>query len=179
MFATHKASGDEEAERTCRKTIVLSAKQIETLVEAIEFDKETLAEVLKRECSVGNGDHLHSVERAGGHLVSTGARAEGLAVEFAAALSEHYQASRDFDSAVSRCGVPPGAYQPASRGPFARAELLLYLETGGALGRATTLETPTQLREHKRASLHHAAEECRAVGIREARRWLGIVEPTH
>jgi hypothetical protein len=173
-ISRHKAAGDEEAELQCRRTIAATAKQIEALKEAIEIDQQTVAAVCARDHSAFNAKRYRTLSSLATAMVNSSATLEQVITQFAAARSQAQEAAAEFEAELSRCSITFDAFLSHATRLDGRVEMLLWLETGGSFGRTRTLETPEQLKQNGRASLHLAATEFRGVALRSARVTLGF-----
>ncbi|HLN48595.1 MAG TPA: hypothetical protein VK251_03715 [Steroidobacteraceae bacterium] len=169
----YRANAEEAAEQQCKRTIATSAKQIEELTSVIAIDQASLEVVLAREVSVGNAKRYRNLETLAAAMVSASGALEDLTIQWAAARSMAREVAAEFESELNRCNVSYDAFLSAATRLDSRAEMLLWVETGGTFGRARTLETPEQIKQNGRASLHLAATEFRGVALRSARMTLG------
>jgi hypothetical protein len=123
-------------------------------------------------------DRFAALQRLRTALILTSESLEGATVKWAAERDKHLTAAREFENEIRRCGVTVDASLSVSLLLDGRLSMLVYLETDGAHGRSRSLETPTQIRQSRRASLVHAATDFSEFSLRLARAQLGLSAET-
>ncbi|MGO9935141.1 MAG: hypothetical protein ACLPV8_25465 [Steroidobacteraceae bacterium] len=165
---------DAEAINLARQQIRKSAADLADLADALADARAAVDEAKADAHTQFNRNRLAVLLRLATEMVETSTALEKSTAHWAGARKAAIAAAAAFETELSRCAVGFDGFLSVATRLDARVELLLWLETDGQYGRARTHETPTQLRENRRASLALAAEDFRTLTLRAARGQLGI-----
>lgn len=168
------ASADAEAIQQARQQIRDTAADIAELgteMPAIRAAVEEAKTRLREQSQMQRGQVLGRLAK---EMVESSGALEEEIVRFAAARKAAVDAATEYEMELARCSVTFDAYLSIATRLDARVELAMWLETDGKFGRARSLDTPTQLRESRRASLSLAANDFRTLTLSRARTQLGL-----